>query len=46
MTISFFATPDVDGTVLFVGNGVSTRKEGTITSKRGTLGASAGVLGG
>ena len=36
MTISFFTTPDVNGTVFFVGNSASTRKEGTITSKRGS----------
>ena len=36
MTISFFASPDVDGTVLFVGNGVGMRQEGTIMGKRGS----------
>ena len=36
MTVSFFMSPDVDGTVLFIGNSVGTRKKGTITGKRGS----------
>ena len=36
MTVSFFTSPDVNRTVLFVGNGTGTRQEGMITSKRGS----------
>ena len=36
MTVSFFTSPDVDRTVLYIGNGTSMRQEGTILSKRGS----------
>ena len=36
MSVLFFAGPDVDRTVLFVGDSTGTRKEGTIASKRGS----------
>ena len=36
MTISSFVSPDVNRTILFVGDGASTRQEGTIMSKRGS----------